>query len=795
MAKRSRVGTRRAQAPAPRVDASRAAHPTTGDPATVVLRTPKRPIQLQTTAPAVNLAQAAMQWTYVVRSRQRWSSTETTANQQARAAADLLQELGVDADALADLARAGMVEVSTKWLGSEETDWAARIFPWEYVIAGATRSLRGDLPLTVMRHLDRGEKATPKNALKRVLFVASEPGPLRGYYSFDAERELVKTHLQVNPANWREVKSPTAAELTAAVSEFKPDLVHLAGFDTHEARAVIRQSSKRGAATEDDPSSQDGADERQDGYVLAGPKGFHHVRSEELGQILTSKGHRPRLVALNIRNSAARIAPLTVAAGTWAAIGFQDIFDDDLAELFFSVLYSRLSRSGWDLTNAFRSAWERVRSQPGTRQGSGIVLWSATPLFAADGVLTARRSGEHYTQLAEQLSKREETSIEAGEVKARDVGKWITVDVEVVQDLNYSLLHNQRSLFKRFVLTCPNPHSRTIRNVRVKVSLYAGTEAAAFDRALDLRPPSIDLQDIHVPLTSAITRSVHESVRTSLFVEVIWGEHVLYRNTIPVRLIPVDQWRDSDDDRKWLPSFVFPRDPAVVRLVDTAQRYVRVLRDDPAAGFDGYQSFDGSRPDDTAGIDLQVQALWSTIVHELRLGYINPPPGYSNELDSQRLRTPSMVVTSNSGTCIDLALFFAACLELIDIYPVIFLLEGHAFPGYWRRSEDHDQFRKARPPRINEIVQADSRTSTIFGAQREAWLLGKPTYREIVQFVNAGKLVPIETVRLTENCGFAEAIEAGRDNLRDEREFAAMVDIVLAREEQVTPLPILGETT
>ena len=65
-----------------------------------------------------------------------------------------------------------------------------------------------------------------------------------------------------------------------------------------------------------------------------------------------------------------------------------------------------------------------------------------------------------------------------------------------------------------------------------------------------------------------------------------WGEHVLWRSTIPVRLIPVDQWRDSDDDRKWLPSFVFPRDPAIVRLVDTAQRYVRVLRDDPAAGFD-----------------------------------------------------------------------------------------------------------------------------------------------------------------------------------------------------------------
>jgi hypothetical protein len=44
------------------------------------------------------------------------------------------------------------------------------------------------------------------------------------------------------------------------------------------------------------------------------------------------------------------------------------------------------------------------------------------------------------------------------------------------------------------------------------------------------------------------------------------------------------------------------------------------------------------------------------------------------DISDQRLRTPSMIVRDHSGTCVDLALFFAACLELVDIYPVIFLL-------------------------------------------------------------------------------------------------------------------------
>ena len=154
-----------------------------------------------------------------------------------------------------------------------------------------------------------------------------------------------------------------------------------------------------------------------------------------------------------------------------------------------------------------------------------------------------------------------------------------------------------------------------------------------------------------------------------------------------------------------------------------------------------------------------------------------------------------MIARSHSGTCIDLALFFASCLELVDIYPVVFLLDAHAFPGYWRASDYHQAFTEAHPLGIQDIVRADSTTTSVSGAQGEAWLLGKATYDEIVQYVNAGKLVPLETVRLTENCGFWEAIDAGRDNLRPKREFAAMVDIALARENQVTPLPILGDNS
>jgi hypothetical protein len=764
--------------------------------ADIVLRIPGREFLLNTEdfdRSPPSLAHEAMRWSYALRSRRRWSDSEQDEAEQTSTAEVFLTRLGANSTVLDDLADAGLVQVDLPWQGQEDIGWELRILPWEFLIAAATRTRRGGKALTVMRCLrvvkDQQAPKFPKRP--RVLFVASEPGPLRGIFEFKTERELVQSYLKVAAGDWHELDSPTAEQLKAKVAEFSPDVIHLSGFDTHFAKLKLLSRGDNASVAELEDALNEGRrspGELSDGYVLAGSikaGSMKPVRPQELGGILTGdKSSAPQLVAINFGNSAARIAPLVVQQGAHAATGFQDDFDDDLAELFFAVLYSRLAQ-GLSLTQAFPLAWETVRIQPASSQGTGTALWTAAPIVWPN---------ERQRALADRVAAKEQSLVESRDVKTSDVRNHAKVNIRVDEDLNYSMLHNQRPLFRYFVLSSPEP--QTICNVRAKVSLYSGTELAVYDRVLDVRHPFVDLKrDVHVPLTSLLTRSVHESVRTSLLIEVTWGEHVLYRDTARIRLTPVDQWRDTDEDRKWLPSFVFPRDPATMRLVDAAQRYVRVLRDDPNAGFDGYQSSNVEQPKTLEQVDLQVQAIWSAIVYDLRLGYINPPPAYSRDLDSQRLRTPSMVARDHSGTCIDLALFFAACLELVDIYPAIILLKDHAFPAYWRAEEYHDELKAVHPENIEEIVRANADLTATPNAQEEAWLLGAATYREIVSLVNANKLVPIETVRLTENCGFWEAVSAGRDNLRVQRDFDSMIDIALAREKQITPLPILGEDT
>jgi len=144
-----------------------------------------------------------------------------------------------------------------------------------------------------------------------VLFVASEPPPLRGIFKFETEDELVREGLRVAEPNWHRLDSPTAQQLGAKVKEVRPDVIHLSGFDTHFARTTLLSRNEVEAVAQLDNVLGEGQrlpGELSDGYVLAGS--LHPVRPHELGAILATGGHRPHLVALNIGNSAARIAPL-----------------------------------------------------------------------------------------------------------------------------------------------------------------------------------------------------------------------------------------------------------------------------------------------------------------------------------------------------------------------------------------------------------------------------------------------------------------------------------------------------
>jgi hypothetical protein len=260
---------------------------------------------------------------------------------------------------------------------------------------------------------------------------------------------------------------------------------------------------------------------------------------------------------------------------------------------------------------------------------------------------------------------------------------------------------------------------------------------------------------------------------------------------VRVTLLPVDEWLDDGKQSVWLPSFVLPRDPAVARVIDAAQRYLMALQDDPAAGFDGYQQVDPDDPDTVAVVDMQVRALWCALTYDFGLSYINPPPSYSSR--TQRLRTPSDVINGKRGTCIDLALLLAACLEYIDIYPVVILLTGHAFPAYWRSDAAHENFVLANTGTPTPGATAATTGASTGSVGRYGWQFQRAQFAQIMQCIQRGDLVPLETVDITSRASFDTAMQDGLENLRNKSEFDSLLDLLQARrnEPPVTPLPII----
>jgi hypothetical protein len=750
------------------------------------LRTPtqtlsfdQRPRGEGAAAVAKYLQSQAMRWNYVLRNRERWTALPKFAETQAEDAADTLKQLGLSEQSIEVIAKEQLVEVEIPF-SSEEAGWEARIFPWEFILAGATRKARHGNALTVLRHLAMTSPKSSSTAMGTVLYVESAPGPLRDLYSFETESKL--THWNLKPTRWLTLATPTLQELRETVRAERPGVIHLAGFDSHQGLRLVSQSAANQANTLDD---DDAKTKTIDGYLLASKDGTPlAVTAEALAEALCANGHRPALVSFSLQNSAARIAPMAIAKGAGAAIGFQDVFDDGLVELFFGTFYRVWRESRWNLLQAFRMGWETVRAQPASHRGSGLVLWSDREL-----VQSAARARP------QRLAERKRVVWMPGDIPANDSQQVLSLKIEPFKELNYSLLHNRSQLFEQFTLingsvAYKKNEFATIADIDVSVTLGAGPEAASYQRRISLDEASIELADkVHLPLTSELLRSVHESINSTMVVEVSWGRPI-HRDSYKVRLLPVDQWRDNDRDGQWLPSFVLPRDSAVTSLVDKAQRYVRVLRDDPSAGFDGYQSVDLRAQDPSREVDLQVQAIWSTIVHELKLGYINPPPSYNTVMDSQRLRTPSTIVSEGAGTCLDLALLIAACCELIDVYPVIFLLQDHAFPGYWRRDTCQEDFLKVSTSIQQDMGSEERDRTKTPGAQRVGWWFRDVAYEEIVKQVKLGFLVPLESVWLTEHSGFWEAVDGGKDNLKSKRRFHSMLDIARARAEGVTPIPI-----
>jgi hypothetical protein len=705
--------------------------------------------------PSVELA---LRWAYIVRNRRRWRGHSRMMADRCRT---LLRDDLEGGDSLLNaIAAGGRVLVYLPPSKGQNPD--ERTFPWEYVISAA--SGQRENPIVVIRVVRR--EMLRNYGARGLLFVETSPPKLVDHYEYLIERDMVTRGF----ASVDVLKNPWERDLSKKVGRMRPEVVHLAGIDAHQGVQLLRARRD----WRDQPAPNDGLWLNGDGCP---------TDAAEVARLLTSGKYPPRLVCCNFYNSAPRIASLSVVKGAGAAIGFQDAFDDAVAELFYANFFAEYQQDG-NIAKAFTMA---LRELPLDQDpGTGLVLWIAQDLLDKGVHSAASPSPEPPTGQAEDQDQ-------------------VGAEVRVRHKANYSLLHNSESIFQVFRAHRSDPSQPTTAQVRVE--LHVGRDRFTSRSDVKLRTRVTDLsRHVHLPLTSKLGRSLMEDVRSSLYVRIDIGKRVVYRKTHPITLAAIDEWRDSIN-ANWLPSFVLPRDPAVAGVVNDAQQYLQALTDDHAAGFDGYQHCEAVRPalrvtgdpDWEAAlrrVDLQVQALWWALVCETPLSYINPPPSFTEY--TQRLRTPTDVVKGRRGTCIDLALLMTACMEYVGLKPAIFLLRGHALPGYWRWRGWQTEFHQMDRLFSGEPPLAPSEAALGDPGGEPDWFLPNTAWTELCREVVGERIAPFETVLLTGLESFGKARQEGTQRVvgpdvedpSKPLDFESMIDLDRARESGVTPLPM-----
>jgi very-short-patch-repair endonuclease len=223
-------------------------------------------------------------------------------------------------------------------------------------------------------------------------------------------------------------------------------------------------------------------------------------------------------------------------------------------------------------------------------------------------------------------------------------------------------------------------------------------------------------------------------------------EKVTY--TAPLRLLPADQWEGLSDIPELLTAHVQPNHPVVGQILSTAGALLKSQQ----LSLSGYQQ--GSRE----VVARQVAAIYSAI-RQRDFAYVNPPANFHEK--GQRLRLPDQIQRERLATCLDLSVLFAACLEQAGLHPLILMSDGHAWAGCWL-----DEGSSCASP-----VDDDGQT--------------------LRKRLAIGELLAIEVTTLTNKTSlFADAQKIGREHTEDEARFEAAVDIRLARQSGIRPIPM-----
>ncbi|UWU75962.1 hypothetical protein N2603_39525 [Bradyrhizobium huanghuaihaiense] len=204
------------------------------------------------------------------------------------------------------------------------------------------------------------------------------------------------------------------------------------------------------------------------------------------------------------------------------------------------------------------------------------------------------------------------------------------------------------------------------------------------------------IRSLDLNLDAAFLAGINASMRAQLRIHVHAAGEKLVEKIVELNLLPPSHWGGVNAAPELLAAFVRPTDPSVdVILREASGKLAAAGRDD---AMDGYRKKTKTRAWEIA------DAVWAALVSH-SIAYVLPPKSF--ERSGQQIRGPSEILSRKVGTCLDLTLLYASCLEQAGLNPVLVLTEGHAFVGVWLVDEDFSSLVIDDPQMLRKRVQLE----------------------------------------------------------------------------------------
>lgn len=635
--------------------------------------------------------------------------------------------------------------------------------PWEYL-----PELFQWPSVTVVRLLEQKEHVAKKkrNDKSRMLAAGWSGKP---WYDLPAIQDELNALSQValgEDINIRVLFEPSPAELIQACKAIQPVFLHL----------VPPGIEFQGENLE---------------LIISGDKDLEKIQVPEFLSRLSALDFSPDLVVLNSCHgsrgeSGISVLRLITRELNTAVLGWYDQVYDKAAYDFSLFFYNRLLLEGESVLDAFRSyktlQSERKNPESLTR---GIHLRMARPSLLGLPVLWATDLEQLSQPIIDPVKGRKEAAGTGYHFETAPLYEFnqnflnesqsipkIELDFEPQAWLNPALLKNGRPVIVNLAVT----PDRELPNAGLSVTCDTGNGSSKVRLTMNLkrgRQP-IPIEVFNFPILYQLIQENVSRRRINFTASCQYAGFLLAETTRSVLWMEATEWLDKPDTWHYIPAFVNPFCEGVMDVIDKADAVLKNLAT-PTSSFSGYQT------GNTEDVARQVEALFNCLRTEFKIKYIAPPPVRvfvpGEAIPSgQRVRPPDEVIKRLRGTCHDLAILLASCMEHIGIFSIVVLIQGHTYVGFWNNKQDHTTFWEEARRNIRRLTKGPGKNWTITDKEelRQLFIQGKITFLEGTSITN-----PVGT--------FPKAVQLASQYLGIERQFDVAVDVQASRYE-IQPL-------